>query len=142
MTNSGTLLFEVQAFAKSPPKLPTPKDVTLEMKTPSGSVAKDIAVFAGKWGGYWGDVLPSNLIVEDVGDQRNVAGVYLWGDNKKLGIVGGGEKFRGEIVDGVLKWGDAKQGIGFEFKPRPDGKLGGERYNAGHLEGAIVMSRM
>ena len=118
-----------------------PADITIDIQTPSSDVPSQYAVFVGKWGGYWGGELASNVYIENVTPNGVAGGVYAWGKSKVV-RTSGAIKIRARIQGDVLSWGDTTGGIGFEFKVTPDGKLKGERYNHGAQDGAIVMSKM
>jgi hypothetical protein len=123
------------------PKLALPSDITIDIKPPSLDVPSQYAVFVGKWGGYWGGELASNVYVESVTPAGGARGVYAWGTSN-LVKTPGAINFRARIEGDVLSWGDVMGGIGFEFKVTPDGKLKGERYDHGAQRGAVVMSKM
>jgi hypothetical protein len=124
-----------------PPTLALPPDMTIDIQPPSPDVPPQYAVFVGKWGGYWGGELASNVYVAGVTPSGVARGVYAWGISSLIETPGS-INFRARIEGEVLTWGDVTGGIGFEFKMTPDGKLKGERYNRGAQQGAVVMSRM
>jgi hypothetical protein len=101
----------------------------------------DLAGFVGKWGGYWGLTLPSYLYVETINESGAASVVYAWGTNQSVNTPGA-VKVRAKVENGVLSWGDPVNGIGFEFKLQPDGKLHGERYNKTALQGVVTISKM
>jgi hypothetical protein len=123
------------------PTLALPPDITIDIQQPSPDVPFQYAVFVGKWGGYWGGELASNIYVESVTPSGGARGVYAWGVSD-LVKTPGAINFRARIEGDILSWGDVTGGIGFEFKVVPDGKLKGERYNHGAQQGAVVMSKM
>ena len=125
----------------TPPTLTLPADITIEIQPPPPEVPSQYAAFVGKWGGYWGGELASNVYVESVTLSGGARGVYAWGKSKLINTPGT-INFRARIEGGVLSWGDVTGGIGFEFKVTPDGKLKGERYNHGAQQGSVVMSKM
>jgi hypothetical protein len=118
-----------------------PPDITIDIQPPSPEVPSQYAVFVGKWGGYGGGELASNVYVVSVTPSGDVRGVYTWGISN-LVKTPGAINFRARIEGDILSWGDVTKGIGFEFKVMPDGKLKGERYNHGAQQGAVVMSKM
>jgi hypothetical protein len=130
-----------QPALATPPTVSLPAGITIDIQTPSFDVPSQYAVFVGKWGGYWGGVLASNVYIESVTPNGVARGVYAWGKSK-LVKAPGATKIRARIEGEILSWGDATRSIGFEFKVTPDGKLKGERYNHGAQEGGIVMSKM
>ena len=100
------------------------------------------AVFlVGKWSGYWGGELASNVYVVSVTPSGGARGVYAWGISNLIKTPGA-INFRARIEGDILSWGDIMGGVGFEFKMTHDGKLKGERYNHGGQQGAVVMSKM
>jgi hypothetical protein len=121
--------------------LTLPADITIDIQSPSPDVPSQYAAFVGKWGGYWGGELASNVFVESVTPSGSARGVYAWGKSKLVNTPGT-INFRARIEGDVLSWGDVTGGIGFEFKVTPDGKLKGERYNHGAQQGSVVMSKM
>jgi hypothetical protein len=123
------------------PTLPLRPDITVDIQPPSLDVPSQYAIFVGKWGGHWGGELASNLYVVSVTPSGGASGVYAWGISNLIPTPGA-IKFRARIEGDVLSWGDVTDGIGFEFKMMPDGKLKGERYNHGGQQGAVVMSKM
>ena len=123
------------------PTVALPSDMTTDVQPPSPDVPSQYAAFVGKWGGYWGGELASNVYVVGVTAAGDARGVYAWGISNFV-MAPGAINFRGRIEGDVLSWGDATGGIGFEFKVTPDGKLKGERFNRGAQQGAVVMSRM
>lgn len=123
------------------PTLALPSDKIIDIKPPSPDVLPQYAVFVGKWGGYWGGELASNVYVTSVTPSGDARGVYAWGISN-LVKTAGAINFRARIEGDILSWGDITGGIGFEFKVTPDGKLKGERYNHGGQQGAVVMSKM
>jgi hypothetical protein len=123
------------------PTLALPSDITIDIKPPSSDVPSQYAVFIGKWSGYWGGELASNVYVVSVTPSGSARGVYAWGISN-LVKTPGAINFRARIEGDILSWGDVTGGIGFEFKVTPDGKLKGERYNHGTQQGAVVMSKM
>jgi hypothetical protein len=123
------------------PTLALPADITIDIQPPSPDVPLQYAVFVGKWGGYWGGELASNLYVVSVTPSGGARGVYAWGISS-LVKTPGAINFRARIEGNILSWGDVTGGIGFEFKVTPDGKLKGERYDHGARRGAVVMSKM
>lgn len=123
------------------PRLALPPDITVDIQPPAPDVPSQYAVFVGKWGGYWGGELASNVYVVSVTPSGGARGVYAWGISH-LVKTPGAINFRARIEGDVLSWGDVTGGIGFEFRVTPDGKLKGERYNHGAQQGAVVMSKM
>ncbi len=123
------------------PTLALPPDITIDILPPSPDVPPQYAVFVGKWGGYWGGELASNVYVASVTPSGGARGVYAWGISDFVKAPGA-INFRARIEGEILSWGDVTGGIGFEFKLTPDGKLKGERYNHGTQQGAIVMRKM
>jgi hypothetical protein len=123
------------------PTLALASDITIDIKPPSPDVPSQYAAFVGKWGGYWGGELASNVYVVSVTSSGGARGVYAWGISNLVKFPGA-INFRARIEDDTLSWGDVTEGIGFEFKVTPDGKLKGERYNHGAQQGAVVMSKM
>lgn len=123
------------------PTLALPPDITIDIQRPSPEVPSQYAVFVGKWGGYWGGELASNVYIVSVTPSGDAPGVYTWGISN-LVKTPGAINFRARIEGDILSWGDVTEGIGFEFKVTPDGKLKGERYNHGAQQGAVVMSKM
>ncbi len=123
------------------PTVALPPDTTIDIQPPSPEVPSQYAVFVGKWAGYWGGELASNVYVVSVTPSGDARGVYTWGISN-LVKTPGAINFRARIEGDVLSWGDVAEGVGFEFKVTPDGKLKGERYNRGAQQGAVVMSRM
>jgi len=123
------------------PTLSLPSAITIDVKPPSPDVPSEYAAFIGKWGGYWGGELASNLYVLSVSSSGDARGVYAW-DISDLVKTSGAINFRAQIEGGILSWGDVTGGIGFEFCVMPDGRLKGERYNRGAQQGAVVMSKM
>jgi Glyoxalase superfamily protein len=121
--------------------LALPADITIDIQPPSPDVPPQYAVFVGKWGGYWGGELASNLYVVSVTPSGGARGVYAWGISN-LVKTPGAINFRARIEGDILSWGDVMEGVGFEFKVTPDGKLKGERYDHGAQRGAVVMSKM
>jgi len=126
-------------MAQQTPNLPLPSNITVNIQSPDTDVPAAYAAFVGKWGGYWGGLLPSNLTVERVSASGQAEGVYQWGDHPSGRFRAGATKFRGKIDRGILGWGDT---IRFEFKIQPDGKLAGERYNEGTQAGWVSMERI
>ena|SRR5581483_5207856 len=123
------------------PTLALPPNITIDIQPPSLEVPSGYAAFVGKWGGFWGGELASNVYVVSVTASGDARGVYAWGTSN-LVMAPGAINFRARIEGDILSWGDVTQGIGFEFKVTPDGKLKGERYNHGVQQGAVVMSKM
>jgi Glyoxalase superfamily protein len=123
------------------PTLALPPDITVDLQPPSPDVPSEYAIFVGKWGGYWGGELASNLYVVSVTPSGSARGVYAWGISD-LVKTPGAINFRARIEGEILTWGDVTQGIGFEFKVTPDGKLKGQRFHHGGQQGAVVMSKM
>ena len=123
------------------PTLALPPDITIDVQPPSPEVPSQYAAFVGKWGGYWGGELASNVYVASVTPTGDVRGVYAWGKSNLIENPGA-INFRARIKGDILCWGDGAEGIGFEFKLTPDGKLKGERYNHGAQQGAVIMSKM
>jgi len=123
------------------PTLALPSDMTIDIEPPAPDVPSQYAVFVGKWGGHWGGELASNVYVVSVTPSGRARGVYAWGISN-LVKTPGAINFRARIEGDILSWGDVMEGIGFEFKVTPDGKLKGERYDHGAQRGAIVMSKM
>jgi hypothetical protein len=123
------------------PTLPLASDMTIDIKPPSPDVPSQYAAFVGKWGGYWGGELASNVYVVSVTPSGGARGVYAWGISDLIKTPGA-INFRARIQGDILSWGDVMEGIGFEFKVTPDGKLKGERYNHGGQQGAVVMGKM
>jgi Glyoxalase superfamily protein len=121
--------------------LALPPEIPIDIQPPSPEVPSQYAVFVGKWGGYWGGELASNVYVLSVTPSGDARGVYAWGISN-LVKTPGAINFRARIEEDILSWGDVTEGIGFEFKVTPDGKLKGERYNHGAQQGAVVMSKM
>jgi hypothetical protein len=135
--------FSVSASAQTTglPTLPLPPDISLDIQQAPVNIPEQYAKFIGKWGGYWGGVLASNLYVEDVTPSGDARGVYAWGTSDIV-KASGAIKFRARIKNDVLSWGDVQRGIGFEFRVTPEGKLKGDRFNHGGQAGAVVMSKM
>lgn len=131
----------LDASSESAPNVSPPSNIAVSMEPPGSNVPPGLAAFAGKWGGYWDGTLPSNLIVESVDETGQVHVVYVWGTDSRVPNPGAA-KIRAKIVNGKLSWGDPTNGVGFEFKLRPDGKLDGERYNHGSQQGAVTMTKM
>ncbi len=76
---------------------PLPDDITLT--PPSGDVPRDLAAFAGAWGGgAWGGILPTFLVVEQVNADGTANVVYSWGNTKR----GGSKRLSGNISNGHL----------------------------------------
>src|SRR5579872_7182786 len=61
------------------PTLALPPGMTTNIQPPSPDVPSQYAVFVGKWGGYWGGELASNVYVVSVGPAGDARGVYAWG---------------------------------------------------------------
>jgi hypothetical protein len=129
------------ASTETLPTLDLPPEITIEIQPPSLEVPSQYAVFVGKWGGYWGGELASNVYVTSVTPTGDVRGVYAWGISSFV-QAHGAVNFRGRIKGDLLCWGNAEEGIGFEFKVTSDGKLKGERYNHGTQQGTVVMTKM
>jgi Glyoxalase superfamily protein len=127
--------------AATPQTFALPPDITIDIQPPSPDVPPEFAVFVGKWGGSWGGELASNVYVAGVTPTGDVRGAYAWGTSTFV-EARGSINFRGRIKGGILYWGNAADGIGFEFKVTPDGRLQGERFNHGTQQGAVVMNRM
>ena len=123
------------------PTLALPPNIAIDIQPPSPEVPSRYAVFVGKWGGYWGGELASNVYVVSVTPSGEARGVYIWGISN-LVKAPGAINFRARIEGDILSLGDVTEGIGFEFKVTPDGKLKGERYNHGAQQGVVVMSKM
>ena len=123
------------------PTLALPADITIDIQPPSPDVPSQYAVFVGKWSGYWGGELASNVYVVSVTPSGGARGVYAWGISNLIKTPGA-INFRARIEGDILSWGDIMGGVGFEFKMTHDGKLKGERYNHGGQQGAVVMSKM
>jgi hypothetical protein len=126
---------------KPVPNLPLPAGVVPEIEQPERDVQTEYSAFFGKWGGYWGDKNPSNLIVESVTYLGDVRAIYLFAlakEEKSPKIW----KVRARIEKNTLSWGDPQRGIGFEFRITADGKLKGERFERGFQAGGIVMVKM
>jgi hypothetical protein len=130
-----------EAMAQAIPDLPLPNNMTVSMQVPGPDVPPAFAKLAGKWGGYWGGSLASNVIIESVAATGDFRGVYAWGTNEvvpKPGAV----RVIGKIAEGKFGWGDPYKGIGFVFTVLPDGTIQGERWDHGVQAGAVVMSKM
>jgi dienelactone hydrolase len=99
-----------------------PDDISIA--SPSSNVARDAAAFSGAWLGYWGEELPSALVVEQI-DSNGVAQViYSWGDLKEDGLKTGWERQTGQILNGTLQLAQGNPPeIDFTFEP--DGTLMG-----------------
>src|SRR5580704_10850211 len=61
------------------PTLALPPNITIDIQPPSPGVPSQYAVFVGKWGGYWGGELASNVYVVSVTPSGEARGVYTWG---------------------------------------------------------------
>jgi hypothetical protein len=131
----------VSASNETLPTLALPPDITIDIQPPSPDVPSQYTAFVGKWGGYWGSELESNVYVVSVTPSGGARGVYAWGTSNLVKFPGA-INFRARIEGDILYWGDVTGGIGFEFKLTPDGKLKGERYNHGAQQGSVVMSKM
>lgn len=123
------------------PTLALPHEMTIDIQAPSPEVPPQYAAFVGKWGGYWGGELASNVYVTNITPAGDASGVYAWGTSSFVETPGA-INFRARMKGESLCWGDFAEGIGFEFKVMPDGKLKCERYNHGAQQGDVVMSRM
>ena len=104
------------------PDLPIPSGVAISAPGPGVPAAH--AAFLGQWGGFWGDELPSILIVESVAADGRAQGYYLWGTGSQVPQPGT-SRFDGQIAGGALVWGDS---VRFSFSVREDGSLGGTRW--------------
>jgi hypothetical protein len=129
------------ASTEALPTLALPPEITIDIQPPSPEVPSQYAVFVGKWGGHWGGELASNVYVTSVTATGDARGVYAWGRSNFVETPGA-VNFRGRIKGDLLCWGNAADGVGFEFKVTSDGKLQGERYNHGTQQGAVFMSKM
>jgi hypothetical protein len=126
--------------AKPPPSLALPADVVLEIQPPAPNSPPEHVDLIGKWGGYWGNVNPSNLIVESITRSGVVRGVYVFSSSRTKQIEVA--KIRAKFAEGILSWGDPTKGVGFEFKVGKEGKLIGERFDRGMQSGSIVMTKI
>jgi len=82
---------------------PLPKDVAII--PPADTLPKNLAAFSGHWIGRWGDVLPSQLIVEEI-TERNALVIYSWGESSSGSFKEGWTRIQANVTSsGILKWG-------------------------------------
>src|SRR5262245_59145139 len=126
--------------AQALPDLKLPAGMVPAMTPPARNVPAEFAAFFGKWGGYWRNLNPSNLIIESVSPSGDVRAIYLYA----LAAEAANPqvfKVRGKIENNILTWGDAQRGFGYEFT-MTDGKLVGDYFVKGNQQGHVVMSKM
>ena len=73
----GTLLSVSQnALGKSLPNVALPSGIAVNIQPPGNDLLQALAAFIGKWGGYRGNTLASNLYVESVTELGQARVVY------------------------------------------------------------------
>lgn len=108
---------------------------------PNDLIVKDIEqhldqrlrAFSGYWQGRWGELLPCQLIVEEITADSALI-VYTWGENPFGAFDKGWHRFRSKIISpGVIEFGnnnsnfifemDINQNIVYGIRKSPDGIL-------------------
>ncbi|HEY4248666.1 MAG TPA: alpha/beta fold hydrolase [Lacunisphaera sp.] len=87
--------------SRSNAQCPLPDDIKLT--PPSNEVPRDLAAFAGAWGGgAWGGNLPTFLVVEQVNADGKVTAIYSSGNQEGTNLKPAWIRFTGKISNGRL----------------------------------------
>jgi TIR domain len=118
-----------------------PMLVIVSVQSPGQDVPSHFAQFVGKWGGYWGGILASNLVVTSMTPSGAFRAVYAWGTTDQIPVAGS-VNVMGRVTGAKLSWGDPYRDVGLMFTLQPDGTLHGEYWNHGVQRGSVIMKKI
>jgi hypothetical protein len=84
------LAFALTACATGGANIPLPQTINIE--TPGSDVPPEIAVFSGRWEGWWPGGMDAVLIVEKI-NKHGATVVYAWGDAPSWKIQQGYKRY-------------------------------------------------
>lgn len=125
--------------SRSGAQCPLPDDITLT--PPSSNVSRDLAAFAGAWGGgAWEGNLPTFLVVEQVNAEGKVSAVYSWGTWPETKLSAHWIRLTGKISHGILRFA-GPDGTDLRYTIEKNGVLHG-RYTKRNHPSSVELTRV
>ena len=114
-----SLVFLTLGYANAA-EIPSPA-AGVNIKPPAPDLPSNLAAFSGTWEGYWGGILPSRLVVEEIYLDKAIV-VYAWGDHPQGRFRGGWTRVTAKVLPGgAIEWGGGERSkftftMGKDFK--------------------------